>query len=144
MPSRNELIPICGAAFLAILAVIQVLSPLSYNLPKLSQPVPRPPTPVDRPVARDYPSVLGAALFSPDRPSVPGVIDIAGTLEGYRLLGIAMAGRAVSAVVQGPGGAVSRIAVGATLDGWTLLGADRSRLVFIRGREQRVLLVNAN
>jgi len=144
IPRRNEIAPILAAAALAAVAVLQVQLPLTPELPQTSTLAPRRVPAVDTPPSRDYPSMLGAALFAPDRPRVPGILDIAGTLEGYRVLGIATAGHLVSAVVQGPGGTVTRVAMGRTLDGWLLIGADQSRMVFSRGKEQRVLLVNSN
>jgi len=144
MPGRNEIVPIAAAFILAALAAFLVTRPSKTDLPPPSVLAARSVPPVSPPHFRDHPAVLDAALFAPDRPRVPGVIDIAGTLEGYRLLGIAMKGHLVSAVIQGPGGAISRVAVGGRLDGWTMISADRSRLVFDQGKEQRVLLVNSN
>lgn len=128
---------------LAAAAVLQVALPPTPDLAQPSLLAPRRVPAVIEPRARNYPAMLAAAIFAPDRPRVPGVLDFAGSLAGYRVLGIAIAGNTVSAVVAGPSGTISRAAVGRRLDDWTLIGADATRLVFTRGKEQGVLLVNS-
>jgi len=141
-PRRSEAVPLMAAVALTALAVLQALLPVSPNSPNSSSLAPRRVPIAAAPMTKDYDAVLGAALFAPDRPQVPGVLDMSGTLDGYRALGVAIAGPLVSAVVQSHGGPISRIALGRALDGWTLAGATTSRLVFTRGNEQRVLLIS--
>ncbi|HUO99065.1 MAG TPA: hypothetical protein VMU01_10375 [Rhizomicrobium sp.] len=125
-----------------MLAIAQALLPIPSASAVAATPPLRALPAAQRPAARDYPDVLKAALFAPDRPSVPGVADIAGTLEGYRLLGVATSGAQVSAVVAGPGGRIARVGIGQKLGAWTLASADQSRLIFTNAGEQRVLLVS--
>jgi hypothetical protein len=65
-------------------------------------------------------------------------------MNGFTVLGIAMAGDTATAVIRGPGGAVDRIRPGEMEQGWRLVNVALDGLTFERNKERRVLMLVKN
>ena len=119
--------------------------PYGQRLPAASAPAPRRPRPVVVPPVAEYPAILQAPIFSPDRKpgedlgAGPG----ASALDSYAALGVAMGHAFASALVKGPGGPAKTLKRGDTLEGWRLVGLDKEKLTFERGPARHVLTVGA-
>jgi hypothetical protein len=108
----------------------------------------RRPKLVNVPPVAEYPAILTAPVFAPDRK--PGDARIAaagggggGALDGYAALGAATSAGGAAAVVSGPGGAVKTLRRGETVEGWRLVALDASKLTFERNGQRRVLPIGA-
>jgi hypothetical protein len=77
--------------------------------------------------APDYPGVLGAPIFAPDRrPGVPMAVS-----QGLHLIGVASDGRqSQTAIVRGLDGAVHVLRPGERLQGWRLVSVSGDRASF--------------
>ncbi|MGI8841973.1 MAG: hypothetical protein ACR2F8_14510 [Caulobacteraceae bacterium] len=133
----------CGVLVLAL--ALQVGLPYGQRLPQTSALAPRRPRPVTVPPVAEYPVILQAPIFSPDRKpgedlgAAPG----ASTLDSYAALGVAMGRGFASALVKGPGAPTRTLRRGDTLEGWRLAGLDKEKLTFERGTARHVLTVGA-
>jgi hypothetical protein len=122
----------CGA--LAVLLGVQALLPTAQPLPDMSGRAQHRIRPIAAPAVPDYPAILQAPVFSPDRkPSndedaAPG----AGPLGGFTALGVAMGHGFATAVMKGPDGVVSTLHVGDSVNGWRLVGVETTKLTFQR------------
>jgi hypothetical protein len=107
---------------------------------------PRRERPTVVPPVLEYAAVLASPIFAPDRrpgASTAGSERSGGSLAGYAALG-GVAGRGVaSAVVSAPGGAIKSLRAGEDIDGWRLVGVDRTRLYFTRNGVRRALVIGA-
>ena len=102
--------------------------------------------PVTVPLIPEYAAILASPIFAPDRrPGDATAATAAGgdTLAGYAALGAATGGAAASAVVSEPGGKVDTLRRGELLDGWRLIGLNKTRLSFQRNGVTRDLVVGA-
>ena len=143
-PDRHspELLPAVIVIVLLAAVGLQLALPWEQPLPDGTQLAPRrAPTPSD-PVAKHYAGILRAPIFAPDRAPVEDTQDSAGGLNGYTVLGIAVAGDTAAALIGGPDGTTLRVLKDSNLGGWQLTGVDRTRLTFERNGEQRVLTLD--
>ncbi len=107
---------------------------------------PRRQRPVMVPPVAEYAAILASPIFAPDRR--PGAAGNgpdggSGSLNGYAAIG-AVAGRAVaSAVVAVPGGGIKTLRLGDEVEGWRLVGVDRTQVAFERNGMRHVLVVGA-
>jgi hypothetical protein len=102
--------------------------------------------PVTVPPVPEYAAILASPIFAPDRrPGAAGTASEGGggSLNGYAAIG-AVAGRAVaSAVVTLPGGGIKTLRLGDEVEGWRLVGVDRTHVYFERNGLRHVLVVGA-
>jgi hypothetical protein len=107
----------------------------------------RRPRPVTIPAAPDYPAILRAPLFAPDRhpgDALPAsAAGDGGTLDGFAALGVVAGGAAASAVISGPGVTAQTIRRGEVVNGWRLAGVTPTGAIFERGGVRRGLIVGA-
>ena len=87
--------------------------------------------------------MLARPIFAPDRAPVLLQAQTAGTLNGYEVLGTAVAGNVSAALVRDATGRVFRVKPDAILQGWRVVSIDRVQLVFDRDGERRSLPVRA-
>lgn len=125
--------------------IFQIALPWSERLPASSALALRPPPPVAVPPPGQYPVILAAPIFSPDRKpgedtgSAPG----ANALDAYTALGVATGRGLATALVKGPGAGPQVIRPGQELEGWKLVGLDRNKLTFERNGARHVLTIGA-
>jgi hypothetical protein len=107
--------------------------------PRRERPVMVPPVP-------EYAAILASPIFAPDRhpgPSGGASEGGGGSLSGYAAIG-AVAGRDVAtAVVTEPGGGIKTLGRGDELNGWRLVGVDRTHVYFERNGVRHALVVGA-
>ena len=130
---------------LVLAAGLQLALPSSVDLPAR----PRAPaaTPATAPMARVVPVVYAAIMahpiFAPDRAPPPAEAEASGNLNGYEVLGTAIAGKAAAAaILRDSGGEMTRVKVGEDIDGWKLVSIAPDELVFDRNGERRSLTVD--
>lgn len=137
------------AALVALLA-LQLALPQGSSLPTPTAGLAARRLQLARPpFTPQSPAILRAPLFAPDR--LPGQArmaapaDAAGsdTMLGYSALGVAMGHGAAAGVVSAPGGKVTTLKIGDAVEGWRLVGLDRTRLSFARNGVRRDLVVGA-
>lgn len=88
----------------------------------------------------DYPDVLHAPIFAPDRAAGEAALGGAeGVAQTLQLVGLAVSGRSVDAVVHTPDGATQVLEPGQALQGWRLVAAASGHAVFV-GPAGRVVL----
>jgi hypothetical protein len=104
-----------------------------------ARPAPEPA----EPAARNYAAVLARPIFAPDRAPVILQAPTAGSLNGYEVLGTAVAGKVAAALVRDATGRVIRVKPDAMLQGWRVVSIDRTQLTLDRDGENRVLAVTA-
>jgi hypothetical protein len=101
--------------------------------------------PVMVPPVPEYAAILASPIFAPDRrPGAAGTAsEGGGSLNGYAAIGV-VAGRAfASAVVTLPGGGIKTLRLGDEVEGWRLVGVDRTQVSFERNGLRHVLVVGA-
>jgi hypothetical protein len=143
---RNpELMPAMAATVLLLAAGLQLALPSGLSLPD----APRRPAPAPaREVAvatppSAYAAILAHPIFAPDRKPPPVEADASGNLNGYEVLGTAIAGaNTAAAILRDSEGEMTRVKVGETIDGWKLVSIAREALVFDRNGERRSLTVD--
>ncbi len=132
-PASGELTPaLLCVALLGGLAV-QVALPATTEFPAGASPMTRPPRSPAAVAVPDYPAVLGAPLFSPDRRSLAATVEGGETApDGQRpeLIGVASDRRTGSAVVKGADGAAHVVRLGETWRGWRLVGVGARSAAF--------------
>lgn len=138
-----ELLPALATVLLLIAAGLQIAMPSQVALPEDSPLAPRRAAEPAAPSARNYPAVLARPIFAPDRAPVLLQAQTAGTLNGYEVLGTAVAGNVSAALVRDATGRVFRVKPDAILQGWRVVSIDRVQLVFDRDGERRSLPVRA-
>lgn len=110
----------------------QFLLARGTDLPDPSVLAPRRLRPLNPAMIPDYPAVLRAPVFAPDR--APGEAPSASSTAaatGPQVLGVAALGGAGRAIVRGLDGASHVLAPGETLDGWKLVGLSASGAAFV-------------
>ena len=95
----------------------------------------------------EYAAILASPIFAPDRRPGPSEGSSegggSGSLSGYAAIG-AVAGRDVAtALVTEPGGAIKTLGRGDELNGWRLVGVDRTHVYFERNGVRHTLVVGA-
>ena len=138
-----ELLPAFAAVLLLVTAGLQIAMPRSVDLPERSSAAARPAPEPAEPAARNYAAVLARPIFAPDRAPVILQAPTAGSLNGYEVLGTAVAGKVAAALVRDATGRVIRVKPDAMLQGWRVVSIDRTQLTLDRDGENRVLAVTA-
>jgi hypothetical protein len=124
--------------------VAQIFLPIGAPLADSAGLAARRTRPVVAPVAPDYPDILAAPIFAPDRRPGPTSQSIgSGPLAGYAAVGAAVGRDLASAVVAAPSGQVRVLHRGDEVNGWRLTAIDRARLVFERQGAIQTLAVGA-
>jgi hypothetical protein len=137
--------PVFACAVLAVALVTQFVIPNGQPLTDASPVLARRPRPVVAPVIPDYPAILKAPIFSPDRKpgededAVPG----SGPLNGFAVVGVATGRNFATALVKGPDGSVRTLHRGDTIQDWRLVSIERAQLTFGRDTARHVMLVGA-
>lgn len=94
----------------------------------------RHPRLVSAPSMTEYPDILRAPIFAPDRrpgeTEGPGAASL-GVLGAYAVLGAASGPGFVNAVINGPAGA-KVVRKGETVEGWTVVAVDKDKVTFER------------
>ncbi len=85
--------------------------------------------------------MLAKPIFAPDRKPDESAVPVAGGMDGFFALGIALAGDTATALVRGPGGTVQRLKPGEAINGWKLVAVSLDQLTFERNKERRVLTI---
>jgi hypothetical protein len=110
-----------GGLALQVLAPARTLPPADGGLaPRhLRMPIAVP--------APDYPGILRAPIFAPDRrPGAPVAVS-----QGLHLIGVASSGRqSQTAIVKGLDGAAHLLRLGESLQGWRLVSVSGDRATF--------------
>ena len=141
-PRSPEFIPAMATAVLIAAAGAQLVLPLPTNLPQETELAPRRVHEATAPPAPDYPGVLQNPIFAPDRKPDASAVPVAGGMNGFIALGIAVAGENAAALVRGPGGTIQRLKPGDDImGGWKLVAVETDRLTFQRNNERRVLMI---
>ncbi|MBV9994444.1 MAG: hypothetical protein JO127_04445 [Caulobacteraceae bacterium] len=106
---------------------------------------PRRAKPISLPALPDYPAVLAAPLFAPDRQPGGSGDQAAGEggMGGYAALGVATGGSAATAVVSAPGGKIVTLRPGDSVDDWKLVSVSPTRLAFERKGVRQDLVIGA-
>jgi hypothetical protein len=68
---------------------------------------------------------------------------MAGSLNGFEVIGTAVAGTVSAALVRGPMGRTIRVKPDAQLQGWRVVSIDRTQMILDRDGERRTLAVTA-
>jgi hypothetical protein len=98
------------------------------------------------PPVQEYAAILASPIFAPDRrpgPSGPDAEGGGGSLGGYAALGAAVGREVASAVISSPGGGVKTVRRGEEVDGWNLVGVDRTHVYFERKGVRHALVIGA-
>ncbi|MDR3509129.1 MAG: hypothetical protein P4L64_14645 [Caulobacteraceae bacterium] len=131
-PGSGEWTPLLLAIVLLIAAIAQFALPGGVQLPEASGLAPRRVRMPAAVMIPDYPGILRAPIFAPDR--APGEASATGgsTLDahGPSLLGVAASGRSASAIVRGSDGATHVLRPGEALLGWRLISVEANAAVF--------------
>jgi hypothetical protein len=131
---------------LLLLAVLQLSLPSSsVSLPETGVARPKaaaaapadPPTPEEA----DYSAILQAPIFAMDRAPVILTAQPSGNLQGYDVIGTAIAGTTATALIRDATGRTVRIKPDGLLQGWRLVSIERAQLTFDRDGEKRTLPV---
>src|SRR5438552_609683 len=140
---RNpELLPAGAALLLFLIAGFQMTLSSSVELPDDSVPAPRRTLDMPASAPRSYVAILAHPLFAPDRAPVTLEAQPSGNLNGYEVLGTAIAGDVSTALLRDSMGRVIRVKPDETLQGWRVVSIDRTQLVFDRDGERRALAVD--
>lgn len=131
-----------ATAVLIAAAGLQIAVPRPTNLPQESELAPRRVHESAPPQAPDYPAVLTNPIFAPDRKPDASAVPVAGGMNGFTALGIAVASDTAAALVRGPAGTIQRLKPGdSILGGWKLVQVETDRLTFEHNGERRVLTI---
>jgi hypothetical protein len=117
--------------------------PLSTTLPETTRSAPKPAAEPAEPVSQNYAAVLQRPIFAPDRAPVVLQAAAMGNLNGFEVLGTAIAGNVSAALVRDNSGRIMRVKPDAILQGWRLVSIDRTQLLFDRDGERRTIVVTA-
>jgi hypothetical protein len=138
-----ELLPAVGTVVLLLAAGLQVSMPSAAALPEESVLAPRPAPEPAAPATRNYPAALARPIFAPDRAPVLLQAQTAGSLNGYEIIGTAVAGPISAALVRDATGRILRVKPDAVLQGWRVVSIDRTQMILDREGERRSLTVTA-
>lgn len=125
--------------------VVQFLLPGGDAPPQPGGLAARRPRPVMIPPLPEYPAILRAPIFAPDRKPGPAAATgpAGSSLGGYAALG-AVVGRAVaSVVISGPGISPKTLRRGDMLDGWRLVAINPTKATFERNGLRHDLVIGA-
>ena len=114
----------------------------SVELPDDTVSAPRHALETPAPAPKTYAAILAHPLFAPDRAPVTLEAQPSGNLNGYEVLGTAIAGDVSTALLRDSVGRVIRVKPDETLQGWRVVSIDRTQLVFDRDGERRALAVD--
>ena len=105
----------------------------------------RRPRPVVIPPLPEYPAILRAPIFAPDRKPGPAAATgpAASSLGGYAVLGAVVGRSLASVVISGPGVAPKTLRRGDMLDGWRLVAVDTTKATFERSGLRHELIIGA-
>ncbi|HEY5047933.1 MAG TPA: hypothetical protein VII49_07950 [Rhizomicrobium sp.] len=125
---------------LVVGAGMQLVLPSTTKLPQQSELAPRRVHEPAQMAPQEYPAVLANPIFVPDRKPDASAVPVSGGMNGFSVLGIAVAGNKATAVVRGPGG-IQRLKTGDAMNGWKLVTVELDQLTFERNKERRVLMI---
>jgi hypothetical protein len=128
--------------------IVQLLLPPSAPPSEPPGLAPRRQRPIMVPPVQEYAAILASPIFAPDRrpasadnPSGDGAGSA--SLAGYAAIG-GVGGRDVAtAVVTLPGGGVKNLRRGETVEGWKMIGVDRTHVYFERAGVRHALTIGA-
>jgi hypothetical protein len=144
---ESLLVPRLACAALAGLAAVQLVLPAASPPPQIDFRAARRPRPVTIPPLPEYPAILRAPLFAPDRrpgdAAPSGAAGSGGSLDGYAVLGVVTGGGAADAVISGPGVTAQTVKRGEVVNGWRLAAVGATAAIFERGGVRRTLAVGA-
>jgi len=140
-PRSPVFLPALAAASLLVAASFQLTFPPISNLPPKSDLAPRRVREPAGPQVAEYPAILKKPIFAPDRAPDPKDMAISGSMTGYAVLGIGLAGDAATALIRTPSGTIERVRPGEDVDGWKLLSVGPSELTLAKDNEHRILTV---
>jgi hypothetical protein len=126
--------------------IVQLVLPPSAPPSQPPGLAPRRQRPVVVPPVPEYAAILASPIFAPDRrPGASGDVSPSsgGSLSGYAAVG-AVASRAdATAVIAVPGGGIKTVRRGDEVDGWRLVGVDRTRVYFEHNGVRHALMIGA-
>jgi general secretion pathway protein N len=134
----------CGA--LTIMLVVQLMLPPSAPPSQPSGLAPRRQRPVVVPPVPEYAAILASPIFAPDRhPGASGDLSQAGggSLSGYAAVGAVASAANATAVITVPGGGIKTVRRGDEVDGWRLVGVDKTRVYFEHNGVRHSLVIGA-
>jgi len=137
-----ELMPAGAATVLLLLAAVQIAIPSSVKLPDDMAVVPKRSLETRAPISTSYAAVLAHPLFAPDRAPVTAEAQPFGNLNGFEVLGTAIAGNMSAALVRDATGRILRLKPDEVLQGWRVVSIDRTQITFDRDGERRSLAVD--
>jgi hypothetical protein len=138
-----ELLPAIATVVLLMAAGVQAAAPSSAALPEDTVLAPRRAPEPAEPAARNYATVLARPIFAPDRAPVLLQAQTAGSLNGYEVVGTAVAGPISAALVRDATGRILRVKPDAVLQGWRVVSIDRTQMILDRDGERRSLNVTS-
>jgi hypothetical protein len=143
--SRNpQLLPAVCVALLVVIAGLQLMQKPRLRLPTIvSGPTQLADDP-DASAVSTYPALRAHPAFAPDRAPLPADVDVSGNLNGFEVLGVAMASNTAAALIRDSGGQIVRLKPGESVQSWRLVSVDRTQLVFDRNGERRTLTLDLN
>lgn len=133
----------CGALLVALL--VQFTLPFGQALTEASPVSPRRPRPVSAPVIPDYPAILQAPVFAPDRQpgSDQDAASAGGPLGGFVAIGVAIGPKFAAALLKGPDGFIRTLHRGDRVQDWRLVAIESSQITFARDTARHVIAVGA-
>ena len=142
---RPDYLPVFACGVLAVALLAQFVIPNGQPLTEASPVLARRPRPVVAPVLPDYPAILRAPIFSPDRKPGEDEDAVAGSgpLNGFAVVGVATGRNFATALVKGPDGSVRTLHRGDTVQDWHVVSIEPSQLTFARGAARHVIPVGA-
>jgi len=146
--NRPELWPAAATIVLLLLAGLQLSLPSSsVSLPETgaarAKAAATAPADPPQPQEADYSAILQAPIFAMDRAPVILAAQPSGNLQGYDVIGTAIAGTTATALIRDTTGRTVRIKPDGILQGWRLVSIERTQLTFDRDGEKRTLPVEA-
>lgn len=139
-----ELVPALAAIVLLLAAGVQFAMPATLDLPNVPRTKPASVQDAASVAPQAYQAVLAHPIFAPDRAPPPAEAASAGNLNGVEVLGTAIAGNRMAALVRESDGTFARVKVGDEIEGWKLLSIAPQELVFDRNGEHRSLSVDVD
>jgi hypothetical protein len=144
---ESLLAPRLACAALAGLAAVQLILPGPGAPTQIDFRAARRPRPVAAPPLPEYPAILRAPLFAPDRhpgEAAPATASGQGaSLDGFTALGVVVGGAANAAVISGPSVGAQTVKRGEMVNGWRLIQVSPTAAMFERGGVRQTLVVGA-
>jgi hypothetical protein len=143
---RPELTAAFMGAALVLALGLQVAMGLGGDVGPTDGLAARRPHLVSAPVVADFPAILHAPLFTPDRrPSDADAVSArtSGPLDKYAVLGVTVGGALSSTLVAAAGAPPVTVKTGELLEGWRLEQVARAKVVFEHDGVRQTLLVGA-